>query len=106
MTATDFEVLGELPRDQFDHREWVALQWVRNYLVFEGTFPNAELDAELDAEFENLYSPRERTCIFAIFKLMLFFNMLVNTLAGNRYAEGAACEIRAASGDERTLGDN
>ena len=76
----------------------MALQWVRNYLVFEGTFP----DAGLAAKFESLYSPKERTCIFAIFKLMFFFNMLVNTVIRDRYTEGAACEIAPAPADKRT----
>lgn len=68
--------LKKLSPEQFDHREWVALQWVRSYLVFEGAFP----DKSLVEGFERLYQPRERALIFAVFKLMLFFNMLTNTL--------------------------
>jgi hypothetical protein len=70
------EVLKDLPLDKLEHREWTALQWVRTYLAYEGDFP----DPALPAEFERLYSPLERVSIFAVFKLMLFFNMLMNTL--------------------------
>ncbi|MEW6080131.1 MAG: hypothetical protein AB1724_20160 [Thermodesulfobacteriota bacterium] len=77
------DVLKNLSRDHLDHREWVALQWVRTYLVFAGNFP----DPDLSAEFDRLYSPEERVSIFAVFKLMLFFNMLMNTVAGAKPRE-------------------
>ena len=65
-----------LSPDRFAHREWVALQWVKTYLLYEGAMP----DPALDAEFESLFSDRNRAEIFAVFKLMLFFNMLANTV--------------------------
>lgn len=68
--------LVELSPDRFDRREWVALQWVKTYLLFEGAVP----DPALAGEFENLYLPTERVEIFAVFKLMLLFNMLMNTV--------------------------
>jgi hypothetical protein len=74
--------LTTLSPDRFEQREWTALQWVRTYLVFEGAFP----DENLTAAFARQYSPAERTDIFAVFKLMLFFNMLMNTLFGKRKA--------------------
>lgn len=74
--------LKALSPDRFEQREWTALQWVRTYLVFEGAFP----DEKLAAEFERRYSPAERVDIFAVFKLMLFFNMLANTLIGKSEA--------------------
>jgi len=77
----------------------VALQWVRNYLVYEGNPP----DAEIAREFANLYSPKEQVSIFAIFKLMFFFNMLVNTLRRDRYADGAACSITPEASKNRKV---
>lgn len=66
----------DLSPDRFDRREWVALQWVKTYLLYEGAVP----DFALAAEFESLFSDRDRVEIFAVFKLMLFFNMLMNTV--------------------------
>ncbi|MDY6830258.1 MAG: hypothetical protein SWC96_00185 [Thermodesulfobacteriota bacterium] len=68
--------LEELSPDRFDRRERVALQWVKTYLLYEGMIP----DPALVAEFESLYPSSERVDIFAVFKLMLFFNMLANTV--------------------------
>ncbi len=89
------EALADLPPDRFEYREWVGLQWVRTYLVYEGDFP----DPELAAEFERLFSPRAQVDIFAVFKLMFFANMLVNTVTRETFAEGAACTLPPAAGD-------
>jgi UPF0755 protein len=70
--------LRELPRDSFEYREWVALKWARQYLLYEGAFP----DPERVSDFERLYSLREQTDILAAVKMMWFFNMLSNTVAG------------------------
>lgn len=91
------KALEELTPEKFDYKEWVALQWVRNYLVYEGNPP----DAEIAREFENCYSLKEQVCIFAIFKLMFFFNMLVNTVRRERYTDGAACSIAPEAPEDR-----
>lgn len=91
MPRKEIDALIELDKNSFDYQEWVALQWVRTYLECEGVFP----DPELNREFEHLFSPQERTCVFSIFKLMLFFNMLANTVFRERYDEGAACVINS-----------
>lgn len=61
-------------REDFDEHLWIALQWARTYLLFEGTFP----DKCIDDIFRTAYQPREQKDIFAIMKLMLFFNMIMN----------------------------
>ncbi len=81
--------LIELSPDVFEHREWVALQWVCQYLTHEGTFPNKDLPAA----FEQLYTTTEQTCVFAVFKLMFFFNMLANSVFKDQYETGTACAI-------------
>lgn len=91
------KALEELTPENFEYEEWVALQWVRNYLVYEGNPP----DDAIAREFEKYYPLKEQVCIFAIFKLMLFFNMLVNTVRRDRYADGAACSITPEASDDR-----
>jgi len=68
--------LKELKEGNFEHREWVALTWVRQYMLFEGDFP----DPNIVSEFAHLFSSRERTDIVAAVKMIFFFNMLSNTL--------------------------
>ncbi|MFP4444626.1 MAG: hypothetical protein ACLFPD_00075 [Desulfosudaceae bacterium] len=83
-------VLAALPPERFEHREWVALTWVRTYLDCEGTFP----DPDLPEQFNALFSADVQVCVLAVCKLMLFFNMLANTVLPDKpLPEGAACVI-------------
>ena len=83
------DALIDLSPERFERREWAALQWVRHFLAYDGAVP----DQALSGEFERLYSAGERTCIFAVFKLMFFFNMLANTVFKDKYATGTTCAI-------------
>ncbi len=65
------------------------MRWIRDYIVFEGDFPNRESARE----FEQMYSKKEQVCIFALIKMMLFSNMLGNTVIKDAYEDGAACRI-------------
>lgn len=76
MSNKEIKDLVDLSPDRFERREWVALQWVKSYLLYEGKMPAPVLAAE----FESLYVSTRRVEIFAVFKLMLFFNMLMNTV--------------------------
>jgi hypothetical protein len=78
-----------LKQEDFDYREWVALQWIRNYILFEGDMP----DSKLVGEFKRLYSKKEQVRIFALVKMMLFSNMLSNSLIKETFKEGAVCNI-------------
>jgi hypothetical protein len=53
---------------------WIALIWVRHYMLYEGNFP----DKNVEDNFYKTYSQREQKAIFATLKHMLFFNMLTN----------------------------
>jgi hypothetical protein len=50
------------------------LHWARTYVLFEGDFP----DKNVDEAFSRTYPPGEQKAIFATLKLMLFANMLMN----------------------------
>ena len=90
MSDRDIDVIVGLRQEDFDHREWVAMRWMRDYFLFEGDIP----DRELVSEFERIYSPKERTKIFAVGKWILFANTLNNTIMEEVYEEGAACNIQ------------
>jgi hypothetical protein len=63
-----------MEKEDFDGQGWAALSWGRSYVLFEGGFP----DENVDAAFRRAYAPAQQKAIFATLKLMLFFNMLMN----------------------------
>ena len=63
----------------FEHREWVALAWAREWALTRGKVENAELLEE----YESLYNKRERRDILAVVTAMDFANRFMNTLTGN-----------------------
>jgi hypothetical protein len=67
-------MLGHLRKEDFDEQVWIALNWVRTYVLHEGDFP----DKSVDETFCRTYPPGEQKAIFATLKLMQFFNMLMN----------------------------
>ncbi len=75
MEQSDIDSLVYLKKDDFEYKEWIALTWVRHHILFEGEFP----DPDLDETFKTLYSEKEQLRIIAVYKLMFFFNLLSNT---------------------------
>ena len=67
--------LAALPKDQFEHREWVALAYARDWALFRGQMP----DQELVDEFNRLYSESERRALLALMTTMYFTNRFNNT---------------------------
>jgi hypothetical protein len=63
-----------LRKEDFEEKVWIALIWVRTYILFEGDFP----DKSVDEAFCSIYSISEQEGIFATLKFMLFLNMLLN----------------------------
>jgi hypothetical protein len=39
LTQEEIYRLAALPKDQFDHREWVALAYARDWALFRGQMP-------------------------------------------------------------------
>ena len=70
--------LEELRPDKFEHKEWVALAWARDWALFRGELP----DPDLVREFESLYTEKERHDILAVVTTMDFANRFMNTLTG------------------------
>ncbi len=71
--------LVDLSPDDAEHKEWVALAWARDWALFRGEMP----DAELLAEFESLYTEQERRDILAVVTAMDFANRFMNTSTGD-----------------------
>ena len=101
LTSQQIDDLVALNPENFEHREWIALQWLRTFLIFEGKFP----DPQLNSEFEQLYSRREQVYIFSIFKGMFFFNVLATTFVKERYKPETACAINLVDYDKKQRTD-
>ena len=71
--------LTRLDPAKFEHKEWVALAWARDWTLFRGEMP----DPELVAEFESLYTEDERRDILATVTAMDFANRFMNTTTGD-----------------------
>ena len=56
----------------------MALSWARDWTIFRGSSP----DADLTAEFEALYAEQERRDIVAVLTVMDFANRFNNTVTG------------------------
>ena len=76
LNSQEMKDLAALEKDKFDYKEWAALMWVRDYITFEGEFP----EEQVVEEFEKLYTIKEQKRVVAVFKTMFFFNMLGNTI--------------------------
>jgi hypothetical protein len=63
-----------LKEEDYDTRTWIIMRWVRDYVLYEGEFP----DGTVAAAFRTAYSVEEQKAVFATLKLILFFNMLFN----------------------------
>ena len=73
--AGEISDLETLDPAKFEHREWVALMYARDYILFDGR----PADEEIVREFQKLYSERERADILAMIKMMDFTNRFNNT---------------------------
>jgi hypothetical protein len=78
MSDQDLKDLVDLDPANFDHQEWVALAWARDWALFRGKFP----DQDLVREFESLYTDQQRRDILAVVTTMAFANYWNNTFTG------------------------
>ena len=78
LSDEDISNLIKLDPADFDHKEWVALAWTRDYAIFNGEFP----DPQIVREFESLYTEQQRRDILAVITIMSFANRFNNTFTG------------------------
>jgi alkylhydroperoxidase family enzyme len=70
--------LVDLSPDDFEHREWVALEWARKWAISRGEIA----DNRIETEFESLYTEQERRDILAVVTVMDFANRFMNSTSG------------------------
>jgi hypothetical protein len=75
LSDQDIKDLVELDPEKFEHQEWVALAWARDWASSRGKVT----DPEILQEFESLYTEQERRDILAVVTLMNFANTWNNT---------------------------
>ena len=77
LTDEDISAIAELNTEKFQHKEWVALRYAKDYAISGGKQP------EMDdiADFIKLYSEKERRCILRVAAKMDFFNRLMASMS-------------------------
>jgi len=70
--------LVDLSPDDFEHREWVALEWARVWAISRGEVA----DSRVTAELESLYTEQERRDMLAVITAMDFANRFMNSTSG------------------------
>ena len=89
LTDENIEELEVLDPSDFDHRQWVALMIVRDWVIFDGELP----DEELVEEFETLYTEKEQKDIMALMEVQFFANRWNNTFNGKPYKQELEGEL-------------
>jgi hypothetical protein len=78
LTDEEMASLVDLSPDDFEHREWVALEWARTWALSRGEVA----EGSATDEFESLYSEQERRDILAVVTTMDFANRFMNSTSG------------------------
>lgn len=89
--------LADLSPDEFEHREWAALEWARSWAISRG----AVADSEVLTEFEALYTEQERRDILAVVTVMDFANRFMNSTSGEvLLVDGTPAQERSTDDEE------
>ena len=77
----EIENIRRLVKDDFDHREYVALTYARDFAALGGKEP--EIDTV--AEFQRLYPENERKYIISVAAKMDFINRLMGIFSREKF---------------------
>jgi alkylhydroperoxidase family enzyme len=90
LTDDEMARLVNLSPDDFEHREWVALEWARTWALSRGEVS----DSTVTAEFESIYTEQERRDILAVVTVMDFANRFMNSTSGEvLLVDGAPAQV-------------
>ncbi|MFP4476761.1 MAG: hypothetical protein ACLFOY_14480 [Desulfatibacillaceae bacterium] len=78
LTGKDIENLIDLPAEQYERREWVALKYARKWTALRGKAPVPVWEEHLARE----YSKKERAYIVKVMRMMMLANYTSNYLLG------------------------
>jgi hypothetical protein len=87
LTDDEISKLAGISKSDFEHREWAALNYARNFATLSGKEPAGE---NLE-DYYSLYSEKEQKHILKIARQMDFINRLMSTITRKNPAE--TCDI-------------
>ncbi len=73
MSHDEISNIRRLSEEDFDHREYVALKYARDFATLGGKEPTGDTAAD----FRRLFSEKEQKCILSVAARMDFINRLV-----------------------------
>ena len=82
--------LANLPRSEFDDREWAALQFARAYALRGGRVPAGDYGND----FRQIYTEKEQRYVLRIIRQMDFANRVANTIFSERRNHACRIEIQ------------
>jgi len=75
ITAEDIDKLIYLKKEDFEHKEWLALKYVQDWVFLNGNEPTTAYISDYQAH----YTEKERLCVHKLLKMMRFANYFNNT---------------------------
>jgi hypothetical protein len=87
LTDDEISKLGNISKSDFEYREWVALNYARDFATLGGNEPAGEYLED----YYSLYSEKEQKHILKIASQMDFMNRLISTITRKNPAE--TCNI-------------
>ena len=88
LTQEQVRNLRRLDLEKFEHREYIALNWVRHFLTCPDGVP-----VDVEEEFITTFTPGEQLYIKTSMKGMFFFNLLFSTMAQGKTGSRVASWI-------------
>jgi hypothetical protein len=87
LTDDEISKLSNISKSDFEYREWVALNYARDFATLGGKEPAGEYLED----YYSLYSEKEQKHILKIARQMDFINRLISTITRKNPAE--TCNI-------------
>ncbi len=87
LSDDEISKLGNISKSDFEYREWVALNYARDFSALGGKEPAGEYLED----YYSLYSKKEQKHILKIARQMDFMNRLISTITRQNPAE--TCNI-------------
>jgi len=87
LSDDEISKLGNISKSDFEYREWVALNYARDFATLGGKEPAGEYLED----YYSLYSEKEQKHILKIARQMDFTNRLISTITRKNPAE--TCNI-------------
>lgn len=105
ITGDEIDKLIALDPKDFEHREWLALKYARDWTALGGNEPAGSYMED----FRDLYTRKERAYILKLIRMMRFANYFNNTFRGRAWRrdleQSGACSLDGGGNPISTAGN-